>query len=235
METEVHRDGDRTSHVRHGGEEHYYFGPFRLDPRKRILYRDEVSLRVAARSVDLLLPLLENAGLLVASSELRAGIGGAKTGPSSLRVYMSALRRALGASTDGREYFLNEHGRGYVFVATVTRGLWRDSSRAGSDSRPMRQMVRLVGREATIGALAKALGERRLVSIVGPGGIGKSSVAAAFVERHASRYADNSCFFDLALIDDAPERWPTTSQETVGLGARTRHQPEGNRVGPHGA
>lgn len=61
---------------------------------------------------------------------------------------------------------------------------------------------RLVGRDAAVAAIAAKLLAHRFVSIVGPGGIGKSSVARAVVARLDTRFAEDCILLDLAPLGD---------------------------------
>ena len=60
----------------------------------------------------------------------------------------------------------------------------------------------LLGRDEIIDSLANQRLRRRLVTIVGPAGVGKSCVANAIAERTASRYQSGAVKVDLASIDD---------------------------------
>jgi predicted ATPase/DNA-binding CsgD family transcriptional regulator len=59
-----------------------------------------------------------------------------------------------------------------------------------------------VGRVAERAALAAALDGQRLVTAVGPGGVGKTRLALSVVDQVRDRYADGSWFVDLASVDD---------------------------------
>lgn len=60
----------------------------------------------------------------------------------------------------------------------------------------------LVGRDEIINSLANQSVRRQLVTIVGPAGVGKSSVASAIAGHTADRYANGTVFVDLASVDD---------------------------------
>jgi predicted ATPase len=63
-------------------------------------------------------------------------------------------------------------------------------------------LLHIVGRDATVTTIAAQLRERRFVTIVGPGGIGKTTVALAVVESAAGGYRDGARFIDLSLVAD---------------------------------
>lgn len=73
---------------------------------------------------------------------------------------------------------------------------------SGFSNLPVR-LIRVIGRDAAIGHLADVLHQRRLLTVVGPGGIGKSTVALAVAERWVEDGTDAVHFIDLSLAYDA--------------------------------
>jgi predicted ATPase len=59
----------------------------------------------------------------------------------------------------------------------------------------------MIGREAAVAALLSRLSHQRMVTIVGPGGIGKTTLAVAVAERLAGHY-QRVCFVELASLRD---------------------------------
>src|SRR5260221_324871 len=59
----------------------------------------------------------------------------------------------------------------------------------------------LIGREDAVAALVSRLSRHRMVTIVGPGGIGKTTLAVAVAEQQACRY-QLVCFVDLGSLRD---------------------------------
>src|SRR5215467_13024833 len=103
-------------------EESFIFGSFRLVPAQRALLDDGKPLRLGSRALDILITLVEHAGETISKEQLIA-----HTWPDTvvdvgaLRVHVAALRKALGDGRAGRRYVANNPGRGYAFVAPVTR------------------------------------------------------------------------------------------------------------------
>ncbi|MFI7342355.1 LuxR C-terminal-related transcriptional regulator [Streptomyces sp. NPDC050085] len=60
-----------------------------------------------------------------------------------------------------------------------------------------------VGRRQELGHLVDAMARSRLVTVTGPGGIGKSRLAAEAAGRAAGRFADGLCVADLSGLTDA--------------------------------
>ena len=106
------------------------FGRFLLDPARKQLLAEGDAVRLGGRALDLLIALVERAGDVVSHDELFARVWPrAIVEESSLRVHMSALRKALGESSETR-YIANVPGRGYSFVMPVAEALG-----AGDDPR----------------------------------------------------------------------------------------------------
>lgn len=183
------------------------FGPFTLDPARKLLLDDGCVVRLGGRALDLLIALVERAGDVVSHDELFAQVWPRTVvEESSLRVHMSSLRKALGDGLDGRRYIASLPGRGYRFVMDVTQT--RGASAPAAPVVPTTpcllpsRLSGIVGREQELAALAAKLERSRLVTLVAPGGMGKTTVALALAGAAAARHADGACFVDLAPLDD---------------------------------
>ena len=168
--------------------ESYAFGSFQLIPGQRLLLDNGRTLPLGGRALDILTVLVEAAGETVSNLQIMA-----RAWPTtlveegSLRVHIGALRKALGDGRAGARFIANNPGRGYAFVAPVRREQAPPPASlpvgaANSSSLPV-PLVSIVGRAETIARLAAQLGRRRLLTIVGPGGIGKTTVAMAVAGR----------------------------------------------------
>lgn len=103
------------------GQRFYQFGPFRLDPAGRLLFREGEPVPLAPKVADTLLLLVENAGKVVEKEELLKKVWqDAFIEEGSLTRTISVLRKALGEVSEGREYISTLSKRGYRFVAPVT-------------------------------------------------------------------------------------------------------------------
>src|SRR5712675_887596 len=98
------------------------FGPFELNVAERSLKKVDQVIPLGGRAYDILIALLENAGEVVGKAELIVRAWPDVTvEEGSLRVHLSALRKALRDGQFGNKYIANIQGRGYSFVAPVTR------------------------------------------------------------------------------------------------------------------
>lgn len=183
------------------------FGPFRLIPAQQLLLRDGTPVTLGGRALDILLALAGRAGEVVTKAELMSAVWpGTFVDESNIRVHITGLRKAMRDGQDGTRYIVNVPGRGYSFVA-ATRVVGEDgpASELVEPDWAVRLPVttqRMFGREAVVGLLCAQLPQRRFVTLVGPGGIGKTTVAVAVVRQLASSYADGACFVDFSAIRD---------------------------------
>lgn len=188
----------------------FCFGCFRLDRTRRLLTRDGDVVRIGARGLDILITLTDRAGEVVSKRDLLDAVwSGIAIDEAGLRVHMTSLRRALGDGKDGARYIVNIAGRGYSFVAPFRHERTPDrSSDPVFASRQGRQIPSIpslfVGRDETVQSLCRLLLQRRFVSIIGAGGIGKTTVAVAIVSRLLTEFGeDNIAFVDLGAISQA--------------------------------
>src|SRR5258708_13581774 len=115
------------------------FDPFELNVTERSLKKADNVIPLGGRSFDILLALVNRAGEVVSKGELFAKVWPDVTvEEGSLRVHLSMLRKALADGGCGRRYIENVKGRGYCFVAPVTRQAGNDkaSSFARSSNLP---------------------------------------------------------------------------------------------------
>jgi DNA-binding winged helix-turn-helix (wHTH) protein len=96
------------------------FGPFRLLSTQFLLLEGDKPVPLGSRALEILIALLERRGELVSGQELAARVWpNIFVEPITLRVHMSALRRALRDGQNGTRFIINIRGRGYCFVSSV--------------------------------------------------------------------------------------------------------------------
>jgi len=182
------------------------FGDHLLLPRRRLLLRDDVPVRLGSRAMDILVALVEQAGTVVTKEELIRRVWPETfVEPISLRVHVAALRKALSDGQNGRRYIQNVPQRGYIFVASIALSGVRTepctSPAENAHNLPPR-LTRLIGRDSALVKLTALLSRQRLISIVGPGGIGKTTVALRTAELVISSFSDGIHFVDLSTITE---------------------------------
>jgi predicted ATPase/DNA-binding winged helix-turn-helix (wHTH) protein len=204
------------------------FGPFSLFAAERLLKKAEEPIPLGGRALDILIALAERAGEVVTHKELISTVWPDVTvEEANLRFQMAALRKVLGDGQDGARYISNVAGRGYCFVALVTRASAKQSVPVTGIATTERvqklppRLTRMVGRDDTVRSLADQLQMWRFVSIVGPGGVGKTTVAISVAHTLADRFHDAVFFIDLAALTD-PQLVPTAVASALGLMVQTQ-------------
>lgn len=98
----------------------YEFGPFRLDPQKRLLLRENKPVSLTPKAVEALIVLVENPGRVVSKDDLMKTLWpDSFVEESNLSQNIFVLRKALGDSTQEKRYILTVPGQGYRFTETV--------------------------------------------------------------------------------------------------------------------
>ncbi|MFC4314412.1 ATP-binding protein [Steroidobacter flavus] len=188
----------------------------------RKLQREGVTITLGDRALDILIVLVEHAGEIVSHRDLIARVWrDLVVTPGNLRVHMTALRKALGDGEDGVRYIANVAGQGYTFVAPVHRAGMTTAIQPASPVIPATRalppaLTRMVGRDDAVRTIAADLRTDRFVTIVGPGGMGKTTVAVSVAHAMLDEFAGNVCFVDLGAIAD-PKLLAATIASTLGL------------------
>ncbi|WP_157271719.1 ATP-binding protein [Azohydromonas aeria] len=189
------------------------FGDFVLAPARRRLLRRGQPVRLSDRALDLLVVLVQRRGEVVAKQQLLTlAWPGVVVEESNLRVQVAALRRALDDPSAAPRFVASVPGRGYAFVADVA---WEPDpgerraaplARDGAPPVPRQPLALplsarpLVGRDDLVSAVQYELALRRLITLTGPGGIGKTAVARAVGARSGRAYADGVQLLDLSAL-----------------------------------
>jgi predicted ATPase/DNA-binding winged helix-turn-helix (wHTH) protein len=182
------------------------FDRFRLLPAQRLLLEGGKPVRLGSRALELLIALTEHPGELVSKRNLMAWVWpDTFVDDANLKVQIAVLRRTLGEGRDGNRYISTVAGRGYCFVMPLMEAGATPALHAAATKRLPNlpaSVTPLIGRGDTVSKLAAQLSHNRLITLAGPGGIGKTSVALAVAERLTAHYEHGVWFVDLTSIRD---------------------------------
>ncbi|WP_160123529.1 ATP-binding protein [Rhodovarius lipocyclicus] len=183
------------------GAEEIRFGEFILVPGRKLLLRGHEEVRIGQRALDLLVALAQRPGMVLDRDALVAAVWpGRHVDDSNLRAQIAALRKALGESEAEARHVLTVPGRGYSFIAPLRAPAPRPAAVATGNLPTRLQPV--VGRDADIALIAESLAQRRFVSLIGAGGIGKTTVAFSVARRLAASYDQPPLLLDLGALTD---------------------------------
>jgi len=181
------------------------FEPFELNVFERSLKKAGETVPLGGRAFDLLLALIERSGETVGKDELIAQVWpDVIVEEGSLRVHMSALRKALGDGQWGPKYIANVKGRGYRFIAPVMRQAQENEIRnqfARRSNLPA-ALGRMIDRDEEVLKIQALLRTERLITILGTGGIGKTTVALAVGHAAFADFSEAVYFVDLSTVRD---------------------------------
>jgi predicted ATPase/DNA-binding winged helix-turn-helix (wHTH) protein len=177
----------------------YEFGEFRFEPENARLLRGGALLHAEPKALQVLAVLIAAAGNLVERDALLDAVWGrVVVTPGTLTRLIAELRRLLEDEPAEPRFIATVHTRGYRWVAQV-------SAVGGNDQRrrlPERS-VTLIGRESDLAALTTRLAAHRLVTLLGPGGTGKTQLALELGRRREGTTPQSAVWADLSTAVDA--------------------------------
>ena len=208
--------------------EHIRFGPFGLSPGERLLTRDGEPVEIGGRSFDLLVALTERPGTVLSKRELLKRVwSDVVVEDGSLRFHMAGLRKLLGDGVGGARYIATQVGVGYAFVAPVERHGTGPAPAPGEEPQlgtarfnvPAR-LPHLIGREDNLELLVARIAETPLFTIVGSGGVGKTSLAIEAGHRLAAEFGNQVSFVDFSMLEN-PAVVPSMIAGAMGIAVQS--------------
>lgn len=176
------------------------FDRYALDRNRRQLFADGNPLPIGGRAFDLLDELVRHAGRTVSTEELRRAVWpDRKVGDNNLRVQIAALRKLLG---DG---VIALHAtRGYRFTLPVLDEDGADTAEVVVGNLPA-HLPPLYGRDDDLASLAERLGRQARVTLTGPAGVGKTSLARAAAHLRRQDPVDGVWWIELAALQESAQ------------------------------
>jgi predicted ATPase/DNA-binding winged helix-turn-helix (wHTH) protein len=176
------------------------FGDFELIPHLRRLEDNGSPVDLSSRAIDILCLLVERPGQVVTKRELLERVWpDVIVDEGSIRFHVAALRRVLGDGEGGVRRIATIPGRGYCFVG-MDAASEIDPARTPAPHGLPHRPGQIVGREGVVEALDDRLAARRFVTLVGAGGIGKTTVALLAAHHWLETRRTSVTFVDLGAV-----------------------------------
>ena len=180
----------------------YRFGDFELRPGRQLL-RDGSPIPIGSTALELLRLLVTARGHVVTKNELFDALwSDVVVVENTLHQHIRALRQALGAQAD---LICTVPRRGYRFAGTVEEVMVDSSQAADELGRPPAipsPLTPLIGREDEVKAVELLLQSNRCVTLLGPGGVGKTRLALEIAQRRRADRDRAAYLVELTSIAD---------------------------------
>lgn len=172
-----------------------------IDSERFTVERSGTAVRVEPQVFDVLCYLAENRDRVVPKEELLDEIWGDRfVSESALSSRIKSVRKLMGDDGARQEVIKTAHGRGFRWVADIDVLEASTPVRSSpTEARPPAQIrptpppglhTDTLGRDHTVREVAEALANRRLVTLIGPPGIGKTRTALEVLRRRDAGASD---------------------------------------------
>jgi DNA-binding winged helix-turn-helix (wHTH) protein len=202
----------------------YVLDQWEIDLGRRELRSRGIPVPLGGRAFEIVTVLVQSADGFVTKDHLMERVWpGANVGEGTIHVHISAVRKALGSD---RGLLKTASGRGYrllggwtpqqreAIAVPVYSSLKRPSGAPPNNFPPL--ITRLVGRTAPCQFVRDLVSAYRVVTLTGPGGIGKTSLAIKAVRYLLPDFEDGGWIVELASLSD-PGLASSTVASTLGL------------------
>jgi predicted ATPase/DNA-binding winged helix-turn-helix (wHTH) protein len=218
-------------------------GGWEVDLARREVRFRGTAVPMGARAFEVFAVLVQSAGELVTKDDLIERVWpGVIVEENTLQVHISAVRKVLGAD---RGLLKTTSGRGYRLLGTWTP---QSESSATSPAAPEPAKIptrpsptnlplaafALIGRTSAMQFVHDLISAYRLVTLTGPGGIGKSALALEVARSLRASFPGGVWFVELASLTD-PSLVPSAAASTIGLnllGNETSPESVARAIGP---
>lgn len=185
----------------------YRRGRWEVDSGLRELRADGDSIPIGRRTFEILETLVQSAPRLVTKNELMNRVWpGGVVSENTIQVHISSIRKALGKE---RDLVRTSSGRGYRLLGewtVVSNGPSEAHVSSGIRSAASNNLPNpgsdLIGRGSALEDLRDLLAAHRLITLTGPGGIGKTRLAIDAARDRLRHFHGQCCFVELAPLAD---------------------------------
>ena len=191
------------------------FDRFTLLPLRRQLLADDAPIELGGRAFDVLVALIDAHGSVVSKNELITRVWpGRIIEENTLEAQVSAVRKALAPN---RDLVRTVAGRGYQFTGEISASAAPASATLPTTQSNLPQPVsELIGRNAEVREVTDLVIAHRLITLLGPGGIGKTRLSLEVAHHVRARFADGASLAELGALSD-PDLVPVTVATALGV------------------
>jgi predicted ATPase/DNA-binding winged helix-turn-helix (wHTH) protein len=202
---------------------HFRFSNYRLFPEFNYLCRENKVIHLSPTTLRVLVVLVEGYSSVVAKETFMTKVWfGSAIEENNLAIHIGILRKLFGGDA-----IKTIHGKGYQFNLAVEQvnsnaetliALSAQREAASSQNNLPRPLAPMIGRAADLAAVMNRLDHYRLVTLAGPGGVGKTRLAVELGWEMAGRFSNRVRLIDLAPLTD-PDLVATATATVLGVGA----------------
>jgi predicted ATPase/DNA-binding winged helix-turn-helix (wHTH) protein len=204
----------------------YMSRQWEIDLGQRELRAHGIPIPIGNRAFEIIGVLVQSAGKLVSKDDLMGRVWGAIVEENTIQVHISAIRKAFGPD---RGMLKTISGRGYRLLGSWTIGQEEHASaesiyleQVRKPGRPFQtnlpsQTSDLIGRDGAVQYLRNLLSAYRAVTLTGPGGIGKTSLALEVARNLFPTLQCDIWLVELVSLSD-PGLVPSAVASVLGLG-----------------
>lgn len=192
----------------------FKFDEFELDLKKKELLDNGNDVKVEPKVFDVLVYLLQNRDRIISKDELITAVwNGRFTSDSSVSTIIKFVRKAVGDNGKEQHTIKTVFGRGFRFVKEPIVIENSDKSSISSNA-PITQKSAppatnlpykqgsFLGRDKELEKIKNLIIKKKLISIVGPGGAGKSSLSMEIGRWALEQFSGGVWFCELAAINE---------------------------------
>jgi predicted ATPase/DNA-binding winged helix-turn-helix (wHTH) protein len=189
-------------------------GKLQVNIERREVTEKGLPLRIGSRAFDVLELLIDASGSLVSKDEIMSRVWpDTVVEENNLQVQIAVLRKVLG---EDRGLIRTVPGRGYQLIGAGPAGAEQDPPLVHDGQRELPAQAELIGREAAVNDIGAMLRESPVLTLVGAGGIGKTSLAIRVAREYGHAFPGGVRYVELAPVGE-PQQVALAAAQACGV------------------